>query len=35
MNGFRTRFSADANDYILQARTWENENIGRFLAAAK
>src|SRR5580698_8432532 len=28
MNGFRTRFSADANDYILQARTWEKHNVG-------
>src|SRR5271163_3128204 len=28
MNGFRTRFAADANDYILQARTWERHNVG-------
>ena len=28
MNGFRTRFSADANDYILQARTWERHDVG-------
>jgi len=28
MNRFRTSFSADANDYILQARTWENHNVG-------
>ena len=28
MNGFRTRFSADANDYILQARTWEKHDVG-------
>src|SRR5271170_3513682 len=28
MNGFRTRFAADANDYILQARTWEKHNVG-------
>jgi homoserine O-acetyltransferase/O-succinyltransferase len=27
-NSFRTRFSADANDYILQARTWERHDIG-------
>jgi len=27
-NGFRGRFSADANDYILQARTWERHNVG-------
>jgi homoserine O-acetyltransferase/O-succinyltransferase len=26
--GFRRRFSADANDYILQARTWERHNVG-------
>jgi homoserine O-acetyltransferase len=25
---FGTRFSADANDYILQARTWERHNVG-------
>ena len=28
MNGFQTRFSSDANDYILQARTWEKHNVG-------
>jgi homoserine O-acetyltransferase len=28
MNRFRTRFSADANDYILQARTWEKHDVG-------
>ncbi len=28
MNGFRTRFSADANNYILQARTWQQHNVG-------
>jgi len=28
MNGFRTRFAADANDYILQARTWQKHNVG-------
>ena len=27
-NRFRTRFSADANDYILQARTWERHDVG-------
>ncbi len=27
-NRFRTRFSADANDYILQARTWEHHDVG-------
>jgi homoserine O-acetyltransferase len=27
-NRFRTRFSADANDYILQAHTWERHDIG-------
>jgi homoserine O-acetyltransferase/O-succinyltransferase len=26
--GFRKRFSADANDYILQARTWERHDVG-------
>src|SRR6266704_3374621 len=25
---FRTRFSADANNYILQARTWERHDVG-------
>jgi homoserine O-acetyltransferase/O-succinyltransferase len=28
MNGFRTSFAADANDYILQARTWEKHDVG-------
>jgi homoserine O-acetyltransferase len=28
MNGFRTSFAADANDYILQARTWQKHNVG-------
>jgi len=28
MNSFRTRFRADANDYILQARTWQRHNVG-------
>ncbi|MBY0492505.1 MAG: alpha/beta fold hydrolase [Gemmatimonadaceae bacterium] len=28
MASFRTRFSADANDYILQARTWEQHDVG-------
>jgi homoserine O-acetyltransferase len=28
-NGFRTRFKADANDYILQARTWERHDVGK------
>ncbi len=28
MFSFRTRFSADANDYILQARTWESNDVG-------
>jgi homoserine O-acetyltransferase len=28
MNRFRTRFSGDANNYILQARTWEQHNVG-------
>jgi homoserine O-acetyltransferase len=27
-NRFRTRFNADANDYILQARTWERHDAG-------
>ena len=26
--GFRTSFSADANDYILQARTWQRHDVG-------
>jgi homoserine O-acetyltransferase len=25
---FRTRFGADANDYILQARTWQRHDVG-------
>jgi homoserine O-acetyltransferase/O-succinyltransferase len=28
MNSFRRRFSADANDYILQARTWQKHDVG-------
>jgi homoserine O-acetyltransferase len=28
MNRFRTRFSADANNYILQAHTWEKHDVG-------
>ncbi len=28
MYSFRKRFSADANNYILQARTWESNNVG-------
>ena len=28
MHGFRTRFSADANNYILQAHTWEQHDVG-------
>jgi homoserine O-acetyltransferase len=28
MFSFRKRFSADANNYILQARTWESNNVG-------
>ena len=28
MNRFKTSFSADANDYILQARTWEKHDVG-------
>jgi len=28
MNGFRTSFAADANDYILQARTWQKHDVG-------
>jgi homoserine O-acetyltransferase len=28
MNSFRTRFRGDANDYILQARTWERHDVG-------
>ncbi len=31
MNSFRTRFRADANDYILQARTWQRHNVGTTL----
>jgi homoserine O-acetyltransferase len=26
--GFRKRFSADANNYILQARTWQRHDVG-------
>ena len=28
LNRYRTRFAADANDYILQARTWERHDVG-------
>jgi homoserine O-acetyltransferase len=28
LNRYRTRFSADANDYILQARPWEKHDVG-------
>ena len=28
MFSFRKRFSADANNYILQCRTWESNNVG-------
>ena len=28
MGSFRTRFNADANNYILQARTWERHDVG-------
>jgi homoserine O-acetyltransferase len=28
MHSFRTRFSGDANNYILQARTWERHDVG-------
>jgi len=28
MSRFGTRFNADANDYIAQARTWEKHNVG-------
>ena len=28
-NSFKKHFSADANDYILQARTWERHDIGK------
>jgi homoserine O-acetyltransferase len=28
MERFRTSFSADANNYILQARTWQRHNVG-------
>jgi homoserine O-acetyltransferase/O-succinyltransferase len=28
MYSFRTRFRADANDYILQAHTWERHDVG-------
>lgn len=29
MFSFRKRFNADANDYILQARTWESNDLGK------
>lgn len=28
VQGWRKRFSADANNYILQARTWQRHNVG-------
>ncbi len=28
IQSWRNRFTADANDYILQARTWERHNVG-------
>ena len=28
MHSFRTRFSGDANNYILQAHTWEQHDVG-------
>jgi homoserine O-acetyltransferase len=28
MQTMRTRFNADANNYILQARTWQKHNVG-------
>ncbi|HWZ32694.1 MAG TPA: alpha/beta fold hydrolase [Bryobacteraceae bacterium] len=28
LDRYRTRFKADANDYILQARTWEKHDVG-------
>ena len=28
MQTFRTRFAADANNYILQARTWQQHDVG-------
>ena len=28
VQSWRTRFSADANNYILQARTWEKHDVG-------
>ncbi len=28
MSAWRTRFSADANNYILQARTWQRHDVG-------
>ena len=28
VQSWRTRFGADANDYILQARTWERHDVG-------
>jgi homoserine O-acetyltransferase len=33
MFSFRKRFSADANNYILQARTWESNNVGNTTVA--
>ncbi len=31
MFSFKKQFSADANNYILQARTWESNNVGNTL----
>ena len=28
LEGYRKRFSADANNYILQARTWQRHDVG-------
>jgi homoserine O-acetyltransferase len=28
MGSFRTRFSGDANNYVLQARTWQRHDVG-------
>ena len=33
MFSFRKRFNADANNYILQARTWESNNVGNTTTA--
>ena len=33
MFSFRKRFNADANNYILQARTWESNNVGNTTVA--